>query len=197
MNKILTDKQKNRTSLFKLFYTFASIGVVTFGGGYAMLPFLEREVVIKNKWIDNQELLDYYSLAQCTPGIIAVNVSTFIGYKERGILGAIISTLGMIFPSLLIISLISKILLNFTDNKYFQMAFSGIRVSVCALILKSIIKLSKNSIVDWITFLVFILILLITFFTSLSTIFILILGIVLGFIFPLLKSIISKNDGVL
>jgi chromate transporter len=133
-----------KISLLKLFYTFASIGAITFGGGYAMLPFLEREVVEKNKWATETEILDYYSLAQCTPGIIAVNVSTFIGYKKRGVTGAIAATLGMVFPSLVIITLIAAILTNFRDNEYVNMAFSGIRVAVCALILNSILKLSKR-----------------------------------------------------
>lgn len=186
------DKLVNKkTSLFKLFYTFASIGAITFGGGYAMLPFLEREVVEKNKWATDNEILDYYSLAQCTPGIIAVNVSTFIGYKERGLVGAIVATIGMVFPSLIIITVIAAILTNFSNNEYVNMAFAGIRVSVCALILNSIIKLSKKSIIDKISLIIFIAIIIVLFFTSISTIFIVVIGILLGLIS---SAILNRNN---
>ncbi|MFA6865386.1 MAG: chromate transporter, partial [Sphaerochaetaceae bacterium] len=145
-----------------------------------MLPFLEREVVQKNKWADDTEILDYYSLSQCTPGIIAVNVSTFIGYKERGVKGAIAATLGMVFPSLVIITAIAAVLTNFQDNQYVSMAFSGIRVTVCAMITNSIIKLSKKSIVDKTTIAIFIAILISLFLLKVSTILVVLIGIVLG-----------------
>jgi chromate transporter len=191
------DKEHNddKTSLFKLFYTFASIGVITFGGGYAMLPFLEREVVQKNKWVSDTEILDYYSLSQCTPGIIAVNVSTFIGYKERGIRGAIAATLGMVFPSLVIITVIAAVLTNFKDNQYVSMAFSGIRVTVCAMITNSIIKLSKKSIVDKTTIAIFIAILISLFLLKISTILVVLIGIVLGLLTSALKKISKTNGG--
>ncbi len=191
------DKEHNddKTSLFKLFYTFASIGVITFGGGYAMLPFLEREVVQKNKWASDTEILDYYSLSQCTPGIIAVNVSTFIGYKERGIRGAIAATLGMVFPSLVIITVIAAVLTNFKDNQYVSMAFSGIRVTVCAMITNSIIKLSKKSIVDKTTIAIFIAILISLFLLKISTILVVLIGIVLGLLTSALKKISKINGG--
>jgi chromate transporter len=191
--KEMSYKQKEslgKTSLIKLFYTFASIGAITFGGGYAMLPFLEREVVEKNKWTTDTEILDYYSLAQCTPGIIAVNVSTFIGYKERGVVGAIVATLGMVFPSLIIITTIAAILTNFSDNEYVRMAFSGIRVAVCALMLNSIIKLSKKSVIDRVTLIIFLSILGALFFSNFSTIIVVIIGIILG----LLSSAIIKRS---
>ncbi|MGH4037901.1 MAG: chromate transporter [Sphaerochaeta sp.] len=192
MNKEHND---DKTSLFKLFYTFASIGVITFGGGYAMLPFLEREVVQKNKWASDTEILDYYSLSQCTPGIIAVNVSTFIGYKERGIRGAIAATLGMVFPSLVIITVIAAVLTNFKDNQYVSMAFSGIRVTVCAMITNSIIKLSKKSIVDKTTIAIFIAILISLFLLKISTILVVLIGIVLGLLTSALKKISKINGG--
>ncbi|MCK9191460.1 MAG: chromate transporter [Sphaerochaetaceae bacterium] len=189
------DINNDKTSLFKLFRTFASIGVITFGGGYAMLPFLEREVVQKNKWADDTEILDYYSLSQCTPGIIAVNVSTFIGYKERGVKGAIAATLGMVFPSLVIITAIAAVLTNFQDNQYVSMAFSGIRVTVCAMITNSIIKLSKKSIVDKTTIAIFIAILISLFLLKVSTILVVLIGIVLGLLTSALKKISKTNGG--
>lgn len=189
------DINNDKASLFKLFRTFASIGVITFGGGYAMLPFLEREVVQKNKWADDTEILDYYSLSQCTPGIIAVNVSTFIGYKERGVKGAIAATLGMVFPSLVIITAIAAVLINFQDNQYVSMAFSGIRVTVCAMITNSIIKLSKKSIVDKTTIAIFIAILISLFLLKVSTILVVLIGIVLGLLTSALKKISKTNGG--
>jgi len=187
------NNKDNKASLFKLFYTFASIGAITFGGGYAMLPFLEREVVAKNKWASDTQILDYYSLSQCTPGIIAVNVSTFIGYKERGVKGAIAATLGIIFPSLIIITAIAILLTSFSDNIYVDRAFSGIRVAVCALILNSIIKLSKKSIIDKMSLSIFILILISLFVFHLSVILVVIIGIVVGL---LSSNILNKSDRV-
>ncbi len=195
----MTYKQKessDKTSLIKLFSTFAYIGAITFGGGYAMLPFLEREVVAKNKWATDTEILDYYSLAQCTPGIIAVNVSTFIGYKERGVIGAVVATLGMVFPSLLIITTIAAILTNFSDNEYVKMAFSGIRVAVCALILNSILKLSKKSVIDKVTLIIFIAIIGVLFFSNLSTILVVLIGILLGLLTSAIIKKSKKEKGI-
>lgn len=169
-----------KTSLFKLFYTFFIIGSITFGGGYAMLPFFEREIVYKNKWVSISEILDYYSISQCTPGIIAVNVSTFIGYKERGIKGAVAATLGVVFPSIIIITSIAMVLNNYIENVYIARALVGIKISVCALLLQSIIKLSKKSIIDKVSFVIFLLMILILFVFKLSIILIVILGIILG-----------------
>ena len=131
---------------FTLFSTFARIGGLTFGGGYAMLPMLQREIVEHYGWATEEELADYYAIGQCTPGIIAVNTATFIGYNRRGVLGAIIATLGVVFPSFVIISLISAVLSNFAHIAMVQHAFSGIRVAVCGLILQAVIKLLKSSV---------------------------------------------------
>ncbi len=130
-----TDK---KTSLWTLFISFAKVGVMTFGGGYAMLPILEREVVKNHNWTTSEQMLDYYAVGQCTPGLIAVNVSTFIGYKKRGILGAIVATLGMVFPSLVIITALASVLKMFQDNVYVKKAFAGIRVAVCALMVTAV-----------------------------------------------------------
>lgn len=129
-----------------LFWTFCRIGGLTFGGGYAMLPMLEKEVVERHHWTTQEQLLDYFAIGQCTPGIIAVNTATFIGYNRRGVLGAVIATLGVVFPSFIIISLISAVLSNFAHIAMVQHAFSGIRVAVCGLILQAVIKLLKSSV---------------------------------------------------
>ncbi len=129
----------------KLFATFFRIGLFTFGGGYAMLPMLERECVDKYGWVTKEELLDIFALGQCTPGVIAVNTATFIGRKEKGVLGSVFTTLGVITPSLIIITIIAAVLQNFADIPAVQHAMAGIRVAVAALILTTGIKLIKNS----------------------------------------------------
>lgn len=135
--------------LFRLFSTFFQIGICTFGGGYAMLPMLEREIVNKRGWASMEELLDYFAIGQCTPGIIAVNTATFVGYKQRGILGGIVATLGMVAPSLLVITVIAALLANFMEYEGVRYAFAGIHIAVCALIAGSIVKLCKSSVKAW------------------------------------------------
>jgi chromate transporter len=134
---------------FDLMITFAKIGSITFGGGYAMLPLLERELVVKKGWVSLDEIMDYFAIGQVTPGIIAVNVSTFIGYKRKGIPGGIIATLSFVFPSLVIITIIAAFLKNFSHIPLVQRAFKGIRVAVGALILEAVIKLLKGAVKDW------------------------------------------------
>ena len=140
------NEAEGKISLWSLFITFAKVGVMTFGGGYAMLPILEREVVTNHGWATSEEMLDYYAIGQCTPGVIAVNVATFIGNRKRGIPGGIVATLGVIFPSLLIILSLASVLQLFQDNVYVQKAFGGIRIAVCALIASTVIKLAKKTI---------------------------------------------------
>ena len=137
--------------LFDLFLTFARIGGLTFGGGYAMLPMLQREVVERRGWATEEELMDYYAIGQCTPGVIAVNTATFIGSKLRGILGGIAATLGVVFPSLVIISVIAAFISNFADLAVVKDAFAGIRVCVFVLILNAVVKLGKASVKDALT----------------------------------------------
>lgn len=142
--------------LLDLFCAFFRIGLFTFGGGYAMLPLLQREIVEKKHWATEEELLDYFAVGQCTPGIIAVNTATFVGFKEKKLSGAIFATLGIVAPSLVIITIIAALLSNFAHIAAVQNAFAGIRVAVCVLILNSIVKLWKKSVVDKLTLGVFI-----------------------------------------
>lgn len=125
-------------SLWKLYALFFKMGLFTFGGGYAMLPILKKEAVEKQKWVSEEELLNYYSIGQCTPGIIAVNAASFIGYKLRKIGGLISATLGVISPSLIIIVLVAALLRKYMDNQYVQQAFGGIRICVIALIIDTV-----------------------------------------------------------
>ena len=136
-------------NLWKLFRLFFKIGLFTFGGGYAMLPLLKAEVVDKRRFLSEDELLDLYSIGQCTPGIIAVNVATFIGYNQAKIKGAIATTLGIIMPSIMIITLIASVLQNFTDNRYVVYAFWGIRICVVALICDIIYDLATKNLRSW------------------------------------------------
>ena len=133
--------------LFDMFLTFAKVGVMTFGGGYAMLPILQREVVENKGWATEEELVDYFAIGQCTPGVIAVNTATFIGQKNMGIIGGIFATLGVVFPSLIIISLLAGVIEAFSHLTVVQNAFGGIRVCVCVLIANAVVKLFKKAVV--------------------------------------------------
>ena len=144
---------------WELFITFAKMGVLTFGGGMAMLPILQREVVENKHWADEEELSDYFAIGQCTPGIIAVNTATFIGQKLYGTIGGILATLGVVFPSLVIISLLAGLINNFADLAWVQNAFAGIQVCVCVLIFNAVVKLLKKSVVDKRTLVIFLLVL--------------------------------------
>jgi len=167
-------------NLFKLFYIFAKIGLTTFGGGYAMLPILKREIVEKYKLATEEELMDYYAVGQCTPGIISVNTATFIGHKTGGILGAIIATLGIVTPSFFIILLIATFLKNFAELPFVQQAFRGINVCVSALIFTAVLSLWKKNIPNRTTFLIFLLAFLLNFFLKLSPILIVTISGILG-----------------
>ena len=136
------------------------IGGLTFGGGYAMLPVLQKEVVDKRGWATNEELMDYYAIGQCTPGVIAVNTATFVGNKTKGTLGGIFATLGVIFPSLVIITIIAAFIRNFAELEVVKNAFAGIRVCVFVLILNAVVKLGKSSIKDAVTVGIFLAVLL-------------------------------------
>lgn len=153
---------------FTLFSTFARIGGLTFGGGYAMLPMLQREIVEHYGWATEEELADYYAIGQCTPGVIAVNTATFIGYRRRGILGGIVATLGVVFPSLVIITIIAACLQNFADYPVVQDAFAGISVCVCVLIFNAVRKLWKKSVVNPGALAIFAVVFLGAMFTGLS-----------------------------
>ncbi len=154
--------------LLELFLIFAKMGAVTFGGGYAMLPILQREIVDNKHWGTEEELMDYYALGQVTPGMIAVNVATFIGCKLKGFWGGVFATIGVITPSMIIITIIALCLSQFEENPYVAHAFAGIRACVCVLILDAVVKLGKKSVKDQRTLLIFLAILLISLFAPVS-----------------------------
>lgn len=167
---------------WKLFVVFAQIGVCTFGGGYAMLSLLQRVVVEKYHWATEEELMDYYAIGQCTPGIIAINTSTFIGYKLLGLPGAIVATMGFVFPSIIIITLIAAFLQNFADLAIVVHAFAGIRVCVCVLIFDAVVKLGKKSIINKASVVIFLVITALSIFTSIPTVALVVASGVVGYI---------------
>ncbi len=132
--------------LVKLFTAFFRIGLFTFGGGFSMLPMLQREVVEHYGWATEEELLDYFAIGQCTPGIIAVNTATLVGAKQRGTLGALFATLGVITPSIIIILIIAAVLERFLHLPAVAHAFGGIRVAVAALIVSAVIRLFRANV---------------------------------------------------
>ncbi len=166
--------------LLELFLTFFKVGIMTFGGGVAMLPILEREIVDKKNWATREELLDYYAVGQCTPGIIAVNTATFIGHKKNGISGGILATLGVITPSVIIILIIASFLKSLTDIPFIQSAFNGIRVAVCALIISSVAGLIKKGIKDYIGIIIALITFMVIVFFSISPIWIVVAAIITG-----------------
>lgn len=147
------DKDNAKVPLWKLFTAFMRIGAFTFGGGYAMLPMLERECVEKTGWVTHDELLDYFAIGQCTPGVIAVNTATFVGKKHRGFLGALVTTAGVVLPSFVIICILTAVLANFAEIPAVKYALHGIRVAVGVLILNTVIKLVREKIKDWLGYL--------------------------------------------
>lgn len=173
--------------LWNLFITFFKIGAMTFGGGYAMLPILQREIAENKKWSSNRELMDYFAIGQCTPGMIAVNVATFIGYKKQGFIGGLSATLGIITPSILIITLLSFGLSQWETHPLLTHALSGVRICVTVLVLDVIIKLGKQSITDGATIFIFLLILALTLFTSLSPVSAVLIAAALGYFFTIQK----------
>ncbi|NLF35344.1 MAG: chromate transporter [Clostridiales bacterium] len=164
-----------------LFLTFAKVGACTFGGGYAMLPILQREVVEAKGWTSDAELTDYFAIGQCTPGIIAVNTATFVGFKTAGYLGGIIATLGVVFPSTVIIALIAALLQNFSQIAAVQHAFAGVRACVCALILVSVLRLRKSTVTDVPTAVLFLAVLLLSALFGLSPVLLILISGVCGY----------------
>jgi chromate transporter len=131
--------------VLRLFGVFFKIGAVTFGGGMAMLPILERELVTGRGWVTNEELLDFFAVSQSLPGIIAVNVSIFIGYKRAGVFGAVMSALGVVFPSLIIITVLASGLENFSQIPTVQKALTGINTAVAALLSAAVWSFARKS----------------------------------------------------
>ena len=169
--------------LLELYLSWFKMGLFTFGGGYAMLPMIEKEVIEKHHWASVDEIMDYYAIGQCTPGIIAVNTATFVGYYQKGILGAIAATLGVVSPSFLIISLLAAFITNINDIAIVKSALAGINVAVCVLMIKSIKGLWKKNLKNIASFVIFALALVLALFTDISTVYLVIASAILGIVF--------------
>lgn len=182
--KILTEREKKGffKNLFELFLVFFKIGAFTFGGGLAMLPILERDLVDRLKWTSREELMDFYAISQSTPGIVAVNVATFIGYKRCGIIGGIIGTLGVVTPSIIIITLIALFLQNFMDIQWVQKAMAGINVAVAALLTKAVWTFAQKGVKNILGFILFIVAFVLMAFFNVNTIFIIVGSALVGII---------------
>lgn len=165
-----------------MFLTFARVGVCTFGGGYAMLPILRREVVEKKGWATDEELTDYFAIGQCTPGVIAVNTATFIGHKYKGWLGGVTTTLGVVLPSIVIITAIAAFLTGFADLPAVQHAMGGVNACVVAMIASSVMKLGKSAIKDAVTVGIFLTVLCLAFLLDLSPVLLVILAGMVGWV---------------
>jgi chromate transporter len=171
-----------------MFLTFAKIGLFTFGGGYAMLPMLQSEVVEKKHWATEDDLMDYFAVGQCTPGVIAVNTASFIGFYKKGILGSIVATAGVISPSIVIILLIASLLSNFAELDIVQHALAGIRIAVCVLIFKATLKMAKSGIKDVFGILLFCAVLVASYFSIVPTIAIIIISAAAGVLVKLVQT---------
>lgn len=166
----------------ELVWSFFKIGIMTFGGGYAMLPMIQREVVEKKGWATEEEILNYYAIGQCTPGVIAVNTATFIGNKCKGILGGFLATLGVVLPSLIIISVIAAVLTNFAELAPVQHALAGIRVAVVVLVGYSVAKLLRSGVKGAFGWVLFVLTFLVSALFGVSPVLVVVLAAAAGLI---------------
>ena len=173
--------------LLEIFIVAFRVGIMTFGGGYAMLPILQREVVENRKWVTEAEVLDYYAIGQCLPGIIMVNTMIFVGEKRKGRIGGIAAALGTVCPALIIITIIAALLTNFADSEIVKKAFAGIRVCVCVLIFNAVVKLWKSSVIDWKCFLIFALVAVLSLLTNITPVVFVVLAAVCGIVIKTLE----------
>lgn len=181
--------------LLDIFWIFLKIGSFTFGGGYAMIPLIEEEIVNKKKWVTSEEIIDLFAIAESIPGAIAINTATFIGYKISGRKGAIAANVGVILPSLTIITLIASVFSKFQDNPSVQAGLLGIRSCVVALILIAAISVGKKAIKDKITFVLAILAMVSIAFLDIHPIFAIISGAAMGLI--IMKILPDKVEEVM
>ena len=192
--KIGDETLKYLKELWALYAAFFKIGILTFGGGYAMLPMIEREVVDKHKWATLDEVMDYFAISQCTPGVIAVNSATFIGYKTKGIIGGIAATLGVITPSIIIISLIATVLSTFYENRYVKAAFQGIGVAVCAVLVQAVLKIGKAGVKDLFSAILALAAFAVALFFGVSSILIIVSSGILGILYLTIKEKHRNNN---
>ena len=190
----INEVSQKRVSLWRLFVTFFKTGLFTFGGGYAMISILEEELVANKKWITTQDMLDMLVIAESTPGVLAVNTATSVGFKLRGVWGAIIATLGVVLPSFLIITALTFFINEFSDNPWYQAAFTGIQACVTILIINAFVKLAKQLDRSWFSIVLLIAAFAVAVFTDFDVIFIILIGGVLGVAYTLIKDCVDKKS---
>ena len=178
---------------WELFLVFFKIGAFTFGGGYAMLPLIQNEVVDKKKWLGNKEFIDMLAIAQSMPGPIALNTAIFVGNKRKGVKGSVFSSLGIIFPSFITILLLVIVFTQFRENKAVEAVFKGIRPAVVALIFAPLLRMGKNADITWQTLWIPIVVALIVGLLHVSPILIIVLAITLGILYNMvIKKVINR-----
>ena len=187
------DKKEFFKILINLFMSFFKIGLFTIGGGLAMIPMMEKELINKKRWINDEELLDYYAVSQSTPGIIAVNVATFVGYKQAGIIGGIFATLGIVAPSWIIITILAFFINSISDYSMVQKALKGINVAVASLLTSVIINFSKKTIKNFYNGLFMFLAFVLVFFFKVPSYWIIISAIIMGILIVLVQDKIKAK----
>jgi len=166
--------------LLEIFLLFFKMGAVTFGGGYSMLPILRREIVARRAWLTEEQVIDFFAVGQTLPGIIASNVSVFIGYQRRKTPGAIAAALGVVTPSIIIITLIAALMQDFQNNPLVRHAFKAISICVCALILDAVISMWKRGVKDWVGVVICVAVFALAVFTQLSPVWLVIAAALAG-----------------
>ncbi len=179
----------------KLFLTFLKIGAFTFGGGYAMIPFIEQEIVTENHWLTEEEILDMFAIAEATPGVIAINTATFVGYRIGGFWGSAAATVGVALPAFVIILIVSYFFQAFKENKFIAYAFEGIRAGVVVLIIMTVKKMSKPCEKNLFNYILALASFLIVIFTDISVIFVILTSFVLGIVYKILFAKKQLRDG--
>ena len=185
-----------RVSLWELFITFFKTGLFTFGGGYAMIAILEEELVAKRGWITSQDMLDMLVIAESTPGVVAVNTATSVGFRVRGVLGALIATLGVVLPSFLIITALTFFITAFENNPWYKAAFTGIQACVTVLVINAFVKMAKQVQWNWFSLISMPAAFAVALFTNFDIIFIILIGGVLGIVYTLIAERVSKKKAL-
>lgn len=166
--------------LWEIFLTFAKVGALTFGGGYAMMPLLQKEIVENKNWAQEEEIMEYYAVGQCLPGPIAINAAIILGHKLKGASGAVAAALGVMTPSVIVIMLLAAFLQGLMDIPLVGHAFAGIRVAVAALVIHTVVVLGKRGIKDIYGLLIFIVVFIFAIFTDISPAYIIVAAGLLG-----------------
>lgn len=182
--------------LMALYLAFVKIGAFTFGGGLAMMPIMQRELIEKRGWLNDEELIDYFAIGQSTPGIIAVNVATFVGYKRLGIFGGIIATLGVVTPSWVIIMLLAGAISSVDKYPLAQKALHGINVAVAALLTSVIVKFSKKTIKNVWNAVFMLLAFVLIYFFKVQSVWIIIAALIIGSLLTLYRQKRSASVSV-